>query len=77
MSSHKSDIDETYCKLYYGNYAVTISFNVKDISLITYSIHTVKGLLHISITRPMAVFHNICPYLERKKRVRMCLSEFF
>jgi len=38
---------------------------------------TVKGLLHICITCPMAVFHNIHPYLEWKKRIRMYLCKLF
>ena len=77
MRSYKADIDESYCKFYYGNYAVSIPLNVKDISLISYSVRAVKGLFNICKACPMTVFYYIHPYLEWKKCVWMCLCKLF
>ena len=75
MCSDKADVDESYCELNYSNDSIGIPFDIKDISLVPNTINTVKGLLHICITCPMAVFHNIHPYLEWKKRIRMCVCK--
>ena len=70
-------IDKPYCELYYGNDTICVSFDVKDIPLVPYAVNGVKGLLHISIARPMTASHNVSPYLEREKGIGVCLSKLF
>jgi len=77
MCSHKTYINKSNCKFYYSNDTVGISFNIKDITLVTDTICTIKSLLHISITCPMAGLYNICPNLKRKKCIRMNLCKLF
>ena len=77
MCSYETYINESNCKLYYSNDTVGISLNIKDITLVTYTIYTIKSLLHISKASLMAALYNICPNLERKKIIRMDLSKLF
>ena len=69
MCSYKADVHKSNCKLYYCNYSIGVSFNIEYIPLISYAIHSVEGLFHICEARPVAIFHNICPYLQWKQRI--------
>jgi len=77
VCSYETYINKSNCEFYYSNNTVGISFNIKDIALVTYTIYTIKSLLHISIACPVAALYNICPNLERKKCIRMNLGKLF
>lgn len=64
MRSNETNIYEAYCKFNNRNNPIRITFNIKNVSLIPYCIHTVKCPLHISITGPLTILYNIHPYLQ-------------
>ena len=66
MCSDKTYINKSYCELYYSNDTICISFDIKHIPLVSYAIYGIEGLLYVGIARPMAVFHDIYPYLQWK-----------
>lgn len=49
MRPDETDVNTVRSKLNDYNKTIVISLNIKHIVLISYSIHTVKGFLHIGI----------------------------
>ncbi len=75
MCSHEANIYESYRKFDYSDNTIGISFYIKHITLVPYTIHTVECLLHVGKTCPVAALHYIRPNLQREQCVRMCFCK--
>ncbi len=64
MCTNETDIDRSRSKLYEYNQTIIIAFYVKDVSLITYGINTIKSVLHICEACPFRLLRFLVPFFQ-------------